>query len=64
MPADTYTVAPDAPAQLRIQELEAVIRQQMHFLDRIESADTGWWDKAEMADQKAALWNALPEAAQ
>ncbi len=60
MSADTYTVAPDALERLNaVEKLKEMLRQQLVFLDRIESAETGWWDKDEMADQKAAIWNAL-----
>ena len=43
----------------RIQLLEEVLREQGKFLDRIEAAETGWWNKNEIADAQAAIWNAL-----
>ena len=43
----------------RIEELETALRNQGLFLDRIEAADTGWWDKDEMAKAQAAIWNVL-----
>jgi hypothetical protein len=43
----------------RIQELEDALREQGKFLDRIEAAETGWWDKEEMANAQAAIWNVL-----
>jgi hypothetical protein len=43
----------------RIQELEDALREQGKFLDRIEAAETGWWDREEMADAQAAIWNVL-----
>jgi hypothetical protein len=66
MPTDTYVVAHDAldrlrrsSTQTREELLEAALRQQMAFLERIDRAETGWWDKDGMADAKAAIWNAL-----
>ena len=43
----------------RIEELETVLREQGKFLDRIEAAETGWWEKEEMANAQAAIWNVL-----
>jgi PHD/YefM family antitoxin component YafN of YafNO toxin-antitoxin module len=65
MPTDTYVVAPDDLERMRLQpqtreqRLEAALREQMAFLDRIDRAETGWWDKDGMDDAKAAIWNAL-----
>jgi hypothetical protein len=46
-------------AFMRIEALETELRGQMEFIERIERVDTGWWDKDEMAKQKAAIWNLL-----
>ena len=74
MPQDTFHLAtgakehaaliPVAPDPLkaafqRIEQLETVLREQGKFLDRIEAAETGWWDKEEMANAQAAIWNVL-----
>ena len=60
MPQEVQTSAgPDAVQQARIIILTTALQQQMQFLDRIDSAETGWWDKAAMEDAKASIWNAL-----
>lgn len=72
MPTDTFQVATGArerkialaqdplkAAFMHIEALEMVLRQQGKFLDRIEAAETGWWDKEEMAAAQAAIWNVL-----
>lgn len=43
----------------RIEALETVLRDQGKFLDRIAAAETGWWEKNEMAEAQAAIWNVL-----
>jgi hypothetical protein len=60
MPQEMPQVPPNA-AQAKIVILTTALQLQMKFLERIESAETGWWDRDEMADQKAAIWNALEE---
>lgn len=61
MAAPAYAVSPPEllTAAWRIHELEEVLREQAKLLDRIASADTGWWDKDVMADAQAAIWNVL-----
>lgn len=56
-----YAVSPPKllAAAWRIRELEDELRRQLEFLKRIERADTGWWDKDEMENQQAAIWNLL-----
>jgi hypothetical protein len=50
---------PDAIQQAKIIVLTTALQQQAKFLERIDQADTGWWDKAAMEDAKASIWNAL-----
>ena len=61
MPAVTYEVSPPEllTAAWRIHELEEVLREQAKLLDRIASADTGWWDRDVIEEAQAAIWNAL-----
>lgn len=52
---------PRVSRHLRHSTSNADAVQQMEFLERIDRADTGWWDNDEMAKQKAAIWNALEQ---
>lgn len=60
---DTAPITPPTDALYtafrRIEALETVLREQGKFLDRIEAAETGWWEKDEMAAAQAAIWNVL-----
>jgi hypothetical protein len=62
MPADTQLYgAPDASQQAKIIIAITALQQQAKFLEQIDRAETGWWDKAAMEDAKAAIWNALEQ---
>lgn len=63
MPQDTQRyLAPDAIQQAKLVVLTTALQQQAEFLEKIDSAETGWWDKDAMADAKASIWNALEMA--
>jgi hypothetical protein len=62
MPQDTRLyVAPNADQTAKLIILTTALQDQAKFLERIDRADTGWWDKAAMEDAKAAIWNALEQ---